>query len=361
VDAPRADVTVPRAASLIGRCLRMGSGWLENRGRAWFHSRYLPALAAIEGAQPIPDRTLLAGAYCLVGDVHFYHCAHRAALRAYLRALEHDPHMCAAMCDAGDVYYLLGDSANAEGYYLMCLAEDPGHTYALDALSQLKFKGPRGRRDRAASRLLLRRANEALAVGEARRVLAMLDPRRHRSTEARKLRASAYGALGEMDSHLREWAAIARQRGEFEITFSDIFFMPEAAWHTTAFWSVLLRCAERVSSSCLTPMGLVDGLPDPTRSRARSKASRRRRTRRFRIVMKYHIWRVNADVQQLRSLQRQFPSWAGLAQLIAFRDRHGRMPKELTPEQKGFTYPLRPRSGQLGGQFQVYSSPINSS
>jgi tetratricopeptide (TPR) repeat protein len=334
-----------QAVGVIRKYSSEGVGWLENQGYTWFRAKYLAAVCTLESSPNHQEKRSLSRAYYQIGDIHFFHDAPNAAIRAYRHALALDPQFSAAMRELGDMYYLIGDFGKARKYHQMCLAIDPDDPYALETVQFLGHNSRVKSHHRLRNTNIYRDVNERLADGEPLAALRLLDPGRYRSVNARRHRAMAYGILGELDSVLSEWSSISQTSGKIDLSLSDFFFLPDAAWHTSSFWRTLCSCVERVTNFCLIPLGLMRDLPDPPRSKAASELSRQRRARRYKIVIRYHIWRIEGAVEKLRVLQREFPSWEGLAEIVAYHDRHGRMRRTLTPEQKGFMH----SGGRHGG------------
>ncbi len=327
------------ARRLIVNSVNRGTGWLEYQGGGWFKSNFLTAVSALVNENDYADRALLTDAYYHIGDIHLAHHAPHGAIRAYRDALACNPQCAPALREIGDIYYLMGDFGKARQYHELCLSQDASDIYALETLTFLRSMHRSG-----SSRVkpvyikgdIYWEASELLAAWRPDDVLELLDPKRKRSVNARRFRAMAHGVRGDLERVLAEWAGIGRARDPIELSLEDFFYLSDAVWDAPEFWKILRSSVDRLSDLGLLPLGLLRDLP-ALGPRSGASLRERRRTNRHKVIIDYHIHRINGDIERLRALSARFPSWAGPRELLAYYAKHGRMPPRLTAEQKGFT------------------------
>ncbi len=175
-------------------------------GHAWLRGSVLPAIEVLTRAGSLgADRTLLAAAWTLVGEVRELVDAPRAASTAYARALRLAP-------DVPQLRALVAEAREAA-------ARTRG-----DAVSE---------------------SAELLASGRAKAALARLS--KVRSARGLLARARCYGALDDPAGVLAALEALGQTRGALRLELADWFYLPDAAFDAPLFWRALARLVPRLA------------------------------------------------------------------------------------------------------------------
>jgi hypothetical protein len=111
-------LTLAQARRIVRSTSRGGIARVHGKGCAWFRSRLLPALRILERTtRTREDRRWLSGAYYVVGDIHDFNHAPRAAIAAYRKSLRFAPEQAAAWREIGGMLGHMGDHARARRAY----------------------------------------------------------------------------------------------------------------------------------------------------------------------------------------------------------------------------------------------------
>jgi len=270
-----------------------------------------------QAARHASDRELLADCYFMMGDVHFFNDAPRAAIRAYKRSHHVDPEHECPLYEIASQYSLMGRYEEAIRFLKRVLAICPDDEIALTEID-------RAQRDMRQASPPAHREGDAL--WDSAELLARSMPKaalrrlaRKRSVGARKLRA--YAALSDAEGVLHEWHGIERTSGPIETEYVDWFYLEDVVWDDVRFWRSLQHCAARLRFGVwafhraeyrrLPEELLTDG--SVLRSRAR-----------VRLVLRYHIARTSGDLGRIRSLAARYPDWPEAAELLRKATRRQR-------------------------------------
>lgn len=325
---------------LLRSCASKSSAWVEGHGYSWFRRSFLVALTEhVRTAHTESDLLLASECFYMLGDAHSFHEAPKAAIRAYRRAYRLDPTWVAAMADAADCLSNIGKHREAERLYRRALKLEPENLYLQNMVEHMVSVVRGNAQDPPLYQEddVVWRASESLARGQAGRALKIL--RGERTIRARRHRAMAYGALANVPAAYREWEGIVKSRGAVELTAADWFWLPNELWHWPAFWRLLQSIVNRLNESGLVSMSLKDTVHDANKLGRNGEATRQRNQREFALMLRYHVARTETNIRALRRLTDEYPTWKQPVDLLAFYDRRGRMPRQLTPHQKGLYLP----------------------
>jgi tetratricopeptide (TPR) repeat protein len=305
-------LTLSQARRIVRSTSRGGIARAHSKGVAWFRSRLLPALSTLErAAKTRKDRRWLSGAYYVVGDIHDFNHARRAAIAAYRRSLRFDPGQAAAWREIGGMLRDPGHHARARGALRRALALDPQDACAqsdLAYLDQLQGSAPlfrQGDRVWEADELLARGKRDAAGklVREARGPRGLL------------CAARILGAGGDSEGVMRTWDRIVRARGPVDLRYGDWFFLPEAVFDAPAFWSALWKLGGRLKSCVFVTSDTLWYARPKTRSRGLPSAESAKRYQR--LMIRYNLARTRDDVPCLRALIQRYPTWKEPRDMVA--------------------------------------------
>jgi tetratricopeptide (TPR) repeat protein len=297
---------------------RSGVAKAHAKGFGWFRTRLLRALDEFERtAKTRDDQRLLSGAYYVVGDIHDFNGAPRAAVAAYRKSLRFDKNEAAAWREIGSMLERMGLRPRARSALRRAVALDPNDGYAKTDLAYLG-KDNAGALFREGDPVW--EADELLARG---RVDDAWTVARHtRGVRGLLCAARILGARGDDVAVLRVWDRILRSGAAVELSSGDWFFLPEVVFDAQAFWSALWKLRGRLQVSVF--------VSSDTLIHARSKASARRRTSNDgaslqRLMIRYNLARTREDARSLRALLHTYPTWREprdcLKRLEALRSR----------------------------------------
>jgi tetratricopeptide (TPR) repeat protein len=251
-------LTRDQARRVVRWTSRGGVAQTHGKGFAWFRSLLLPALSVFERSARTPeDRRLLSGAYYVVGDMHDFNGAPRAAISAYRRSLRFDPSEAAAWREIGGMLDRMGHRNRARNAVRRALALAPDDECAK---SDLQYLEPDG-----ADALFIEgdpvwEADELLARGRVED--AWTSARGVRGVRGLLCAARVLGARGDDGAVLRVWDRIVRSGSPVELSSGDWFFLPETVFEAPAFWSGLWKLGGRLKAGVFVSSDtLIHALP----------------------------------------------------------------------------------------------------
>jgi tetratricopeptide (TPR) repeat protein len=152
-------------------------------------------------------------------------------------------------------------------------------------------------------------ACELLARNCPRETLRLL--RRKRHPFLRRLRARAYGLLGDSERLIGEWEGMASIKGEVAVELADWFFLPEEVWDAPRFWRALYAVRRRLGYGWSYMHDALDRLvPD-----AGSRQHLRRHRHRSALWFRYEIARTERDAGKASHLAQRYPEWPEAVEL----------------------------------------------
>lgn len=272
---------------------------LHPRGYLWLRNAFLPALRRLSRSRHSSDRIRTATGYYLLGDVHDFNHAPRAAIRAYRRCLQFNPGCGAALREIGSCYDEVGDRRRALFNLRKAVQVDPSDVWARGELQSVE--------DVAIEAFYKPgdpywQCRELLAMG--RPMLALECICGTRTLDARTHRARIYGALGDVARGFHEWRGLLNGASTFDITDADWFYLPPTLWHEPDFWRLLWKGRARVAD-----WGVIRGHED---LRDMGLCGKRRM---FELFLRYRLARTRRDTSAAQKLSEKYPSWREAATL----------------------------------------------
>jgi tetratricopeptide (TPR) repeat protein len=320
-------VTKAEARRLLRDVRSAGSDWWTAKDARFFFGPLEDAIRALDVPHASPgDRTLVAAGYAFKGDVSDWTMhAPRAAARAYRSATRRDPGDAWSWQELGSVLVDVGEYAAASRALRRALALGPDE----DWLHKIEWLSD-DIRERAEPLCKSGRIGphpapswdvcELLARNRPRDALRLLGGKR--DVFLRKLRARAYGALGDTDRVVEEWEGIAATGSETEIEPADWFFLPEDAWDRSTFWRALHAMRHRLGYGWSYMHDAIGRLvPHPERRRS-SEADLKRNRRQLALWFRYEIARTERSPRKALLLAKRYPQWpqaVRLAEKLASR------------------------------------------
>jgi tetratricopeptide (TPR) repeat protein len=244
---------------------------------------------------------LLSGAYYVVGDIHDFNHAPRAAISAYRRSLRFDPSEAAAWREIGGMLEWMGHHNRARTALRRALALAPDDEYAQSDLRYL---------DQAGADARFREGDPVWEVDEllARGRLddAWTSAHGVRGVHGLLCAARVLGARGHDGAVLRVWDRIVRSRSPVELSSGDWFFLPETVFEAPEFWCGLWKLGRRLKAGVFVSSDtLIHALP---KARAGHRSLKDGTTYQ-RLMIRYNLARTRDDIASLRRLLRGYPTW----------------------------------------------------
>lgn len=270
------------------------------RGQQWSQRTFLPALRVLERSSRQTDRLVAGTGYYVLGDVHDFNHAPRAAIAAYRHSARLCPANAAAWREIGEICEEMGQHERAIRTLRKSIRIDSTEMWAVAALGALE-DGPVSKpRYHVGDAFWL--SSEFLAASRHSQAIAVLAGKR--SSRADRYRARVYGAVEDANRVLGLWERIAKQKGKLEIEAADWFFLPKAVWDSQDYWRTLWKIACRVKdwnvlkgheSLCDAGIGNQE---------------------RFECYLRYHLARTEHDHAAASELSKRYPQWREAAQLL---------------------------------------------
>jgi tetratricopeptide (TPR) repeat protein len=307
-------MTKAEARRILRDVRSWGSDWWTAKNARFFFGPLEDAICTLDvpGASP-GDRKLVAAGYAGKGDVSDWTMhAPRAATQAYRAATRRDPGDAWSWQELGSVLVDVGEYEAASRALHRALALGPSEDWRhkIEWLSEeIRDRGEpwytNGRigPDPAPSWDVC----ELLARNRPREALRLL--RGKRDLFLRKLRARAYGALGDTDRVIAEWEGIAATGAETEIEPGDWFFLPEDAWDRSRFWRALYTMRHRLGYGWSYMHDAIEKIVPHPQRRRHSEADLNRNRLRLALWFRYEIARTERDAGMALRLARRYPRW----------------------------------------------------
>jgi tetratricopeptide (TPR) repeat protein len=322
-------LSLVQARRIVRSTARGGIARAHGKGFAWLRSRLLPALRILErAAKTRKERLWLSGAYYVLGDIHDFNHAPRAAIVAYRKSLRLDPRQAAAWREIGGMLRDMGHRAGARGALRRAVALDPEDAHAKSDLAYLdQLQG---------SASLFRQgdhvweADELLARGKRDDAWKLV--RGARGPRGLLCAARILGACGDSEGVMGTWDRIVRARGPVDLRYGDWFFLPRAVFEAPAFWSALWKLGGRLETCVFVTSGTL-WYARPKRPKARSRAmSSGDSVKGYqRLMIRYNLARTRGDVGSLRALLQRYPTWKEPRDVLARLVQRGGLQGKQSP------------------------------
>lgn len=279
-----------------------GVGWLHNQGYEWFWSDFIPRLEKAEASSDT-DHELIADCYYVAGDVHHINDAPKAAIRCYLKSLEHDPDNGAPHREIASMYGQMGEYDKALHHSDQALYLNPNDR---DAASDREGYVGKGRPDEPLNMPddISWHAHELLAHRQPAMALELLQ------FTAQPLdlmvKAQCYGAMGHVTEYMGLWNNILQSEKSIMFGWDDWFFMPKNVYEAPDFWSLLLKHGCEYSGV----FTYFDSLGTNEKYQCLSQ------NERTRLVIQYYVYAQSGNKAGLKKLLQEYPEWKELREEI---------------------------------------------
>ena len=242
------------------------------------------------------DRCVAAQAFYLLGDCHDLNGAPRAAIRAYQRALVLDPKRSDAWREIAAMLENMGELKRSRRALLRAQSLARRDDLIVGDLERVEWAMFNRVPAMFSEGSWLWAASEQLAAGRPRRALGLLG--RKRNIKARLMRSRCYGALGDCDGAVREFAAIAKAKGTVQLRHADWYYTLQGPVADSAdLWRLMLwkirRKLEGGSFNYPTTLWDVD-VSEP---------------KRFELYARFQLARCEGDPDALLALAGKYPLW----------------------------------------------------
>lgn len=290
-------VTLSDARCIVDAC--EGVRDVHGRGYRWFSEVFEPAVRRLAGARALCDLELASFGYYLIGDVHDFNGAPKAAIRAYQASIHLDPSHAAAWREIGGRQAEMGQRCEAEVALRHAVALDAGDELAAEDLDLLLSTDSHPVYEDGDE---VWASVEALAAGQfavALDVVASLTTLRARLQRARICGArqdasAALAAWRDVERHASEpWRQVwdrTQSTSEAEWTLGDWFYVPRELWDSAEFWTIQSELRGRLHPGS-GPPDLGDAPPT------------------FDTTLRYHMARTSGDELGARRILREHPGW----------------------------------------------------
>jgi len=272
-----------------------GVGGNHHKGYRWLTRTFIPALLRAENDTLSPHQKMcLADAYYVLGDIHDFNNAPKAAIAAYSKSIEILP-SCGAWREMG------GMLANMDGHQVkavqcleMALSIDPDDEYATVDLEYLKsdFSEPLYHEHDPYWQV-----RELLAVSELDDALDLLFG--DDSLVGMMHRARVLGALGNVQGYMTELNKVKLKNCRFELEYGDWFYLPDDLYDTADYWKLMIEI------SLLLDPGV--SLSDSSFSDHYSNLLQGKSTEL--LMFQFHYYRCTRNYSEIRRLNEAYPKW----------------------------------------------------
>ena len=243
---------------------------------------------------------MLADAYYVLGDIHDFNHAPKAAIKSYLRSIELDSSSW-AWRELGNMYANMGNRDKAIECLEKALTIDPDDKDAQSDLEDIKdnYEKPLFRQGD-----IFWTARELLSEDRPDEAFELI--KNKKGIKSRLYRARIFGAENKKDDYLKEWKNISKMKSEFELTWADWFYMPSFIWDFAVFWKYMIEIFPRLKSGIniyheSLIMNYSIFFKEHQKQGMESPASE--------WVFKFNYYRCMNDIVQLEKLHKQFPLW----------------------------------------------------
>lgn len=301
-----------------------GVSWMHGRGYRWFKDDFYPRVLRLEAvASSRSDRATLSVAWYLIGDIHDFNEAPKAAIRAYRKSVQFNPGHGEAYRELGSMYTGMGKYRAAIRHCERAVALNPRDVYSVDGLNDARLELARDEAPLFKADDWSWQTRELLARRQFRKALRELEGRK--SVLAMQYRACALAGLNKKDETLAEWRRIARAKRAIKLNWVDWYFITDVVFDEPDFWRSILDCRNRFwhrdgGFRYGTSWGFASlreiVFPRDESVGWESAAYRRRIERMHKAYTQYQLARTSKDVALARRLAKKYPNWPEAASLV---------------------------------------------
>lgn len=276
-----------------------GVGETHYKGYRWLNRTFIPALRKAENDKLTSKRKMyLADAYYVLGDIHDFNDAPKAAIKAYTKSVDLYPSS-GAWREKGGMYSDMGKKEEAIKCLEKALSIDQKDEYAVIDLEYVKD-------DSMDSQIfydgdILWDSRELLANNDFDDALEILYD--INSLDAILHRARVYGAKGDISRYLLEIENIKSRNDRFELKRADWFYLPDKLWDSADFWKLLIKLFPR-----LMP-GVAPSDESLILNYHNKEQNKDNESQTVKILFQFHYYRCTKDYKKMLQLHEKYPKW----------------------------------------------------
>ena len=279
-------------------------------GDQWVKRVYVPSLNVLAKSRRRYDQRLASIGYYVLGDVHDFNDAPKAAIRAYRRSISLCEEHGAAWREMGILLDGMGHHRRARNALQKAVALAPDDDLAKSELDGFSAQPPDDDSALYKSGDPYWESSELMARGWLTQALARVV--RRQGTKACRWRARIYGAMEERERVLREWKRMVGRSETFEVRYPDLFFLPKSVWDSPDFWCILWKLRPQIAN--WMTFDFHDSLFD-------AGVTGRKHVD---LYLQYHLARTRRDLAAARKLTKACPTWQEARVLVRrLRCEHG--------------------------------------
>lgn len=279
-----------------------GVGGTHYKGYMWLNRTFLPALKRAENDELTSERKMyLADAYYVLGDIHDFNDAPRAAIKAYSKSIALYPSS-GAWREIGGMQANIGNRLEAIKCLETALSIDPEDEYAISDLEYIKD-------DHIDSQLfkegdIFWDVRELLAKDAIDDALILL--KKNNSLSAILHRARVYGAKGDDSGYLRELEKIKSKKKRFKLEWGDWFYLPNKLWDSGAFWKLLIEFLPRLKPGVAPSDG---SLALNYYKELNKNQNKNNESKTVKLTFLFHYYRCTKNYKKILQLSKKYPKW----------------------------------------------------
>lgn len=279
-----------------------GVGGTHYKGYRWLIRTFIPALNRAENDKLTSKRRMyLADAYYVLGDIHDFNDAPKAAIKAYSKSIELLSSS-GAWREIGGMHANMGNKLEAIQCLEKALSIDPEDEHAISDLEYIK--------DDSIDSQLFKEGDifwdvrELLAKNALDDALILL--KKNNSLNAILHRARVYGAKGDDFSYLKELEKIKSKKKRFELKYCDWFYLPDKLWDSGAFWKLLIELFSRLKPG-VAPSD--DSLVLNYYKELNKNQNKKNESQTVRLTFQFHYYRCTKNYKKILKLNEKYPKW----------------------------------------------------
>ncbi|MES2618459.1 MAG: tetratricopeptide repeat protein [Bacteroidota bacterium] len=270
--------------------------WALNKGFEWFTTAFLPTLKNAGATMTEEHHELLSDCWYVAGDIYDMIGAPNRAIDAYQQSIAFDDSNAAAYRELANMYYNIGKYEQALVFINQSIEIDPDDSEALENMNSIALEVNDPSEPLFAADDVNWIIQERLANMQFDKVIAELKG----SDDIYLLQrlACAYGGLGDEEAYLSTWKTITEMQEDFELDYSDWFFMPSDILDGKEIWVMLKSAIQHIQPSVFFhDESLEEDYPQLTAKERKS------------LIIDYNILAADNKVNELKMLKSKYPKW----------------------------------------------------
>lgn len=270
-----------------------------NKGYEWYRDEFLPALSESEEILS-NKKELLSDIWYLVGDIHDFNHAPLSAIEAYRKSISFDLNNASSFREIANMLSYIGKFDEALENINKSLELDPTEECAIgDKETIILFQNSPHLYELNDISFKMR---ECLAKQDFSIVIANFNS--SKEIEELKILARAFGGLDLNKEYLETWTKISTLSKEFEVEYSDWFYMPTKIYNSAEIWLVLKAANKNIKPSSFPAF---DSLSE-------NYYSTLSMFERHELICDFYIFTAENNIDKLKLLKEKYPLWIELSE-----------------------------------------------